>query len=945
MKTQQLRELFIKFFCAKGHQKISSSSSVPHDDPTLLFTSAGMNQFKDYFLGNDKPDFLRAVTIQKIIRAGGKHNDLDNVGKTARHHTFFEMLGNFSFGDYFKDKAIAYAWEFLTQTLKLDKNKLAVSVYEKDDEAFEIWEKTIGIPKDRIARLGEKDNFWSMGDLGPCGPCSEIHFDLNGVQKNRSILQSLEADDGRFLEIWNLVFMQFNRQKDGTLQPLPAPSVDTGMGLERIVSVLQGVDSNYKTDLFLPLIDFICRVARYDFGSEDKLDCATRIIADHIRSSSIIISDGVLPANEGRGYVLRRIIRRALLNANYLGLKLGGFAEISSFFAEQIASAYPEVKQQKDYIKKIITQEEERFASTLSSGMKILSELIEKAKKDQPPKTALAERQQNKSQISGVDIFKLYDTYGFPVDMAEDILETEKMGFEKKEFESAMQNQKTTSRAAQHLNHKMVMKPLLEIQDKGFRNEFVGYEQLKTKSSIAYIWNKEHILTEVKQGEEFYLSLEKTPFYAESGGQIGDSGKIVTKDYFIQVLDTQKSPAGVNYSRAILKTANNPFAPSKENQNKISFAAEVDVEKRKEIEKHHTATHLLHAALREVLGEHIKQAGSLVESQRLRFDFQHFEAIQPNLLAEIQNLVNDYIETNEEIHSETLPLEQALKKGALAFFGEKYAAEVRVISAGSHSMELCGGCHATRTGDLEKFEILSEASSAAGIRRIEAVVGNSYKGRMAQKLKKNAEIMEQNKIFYQEQEKLTEEKREIYKSPRSIQDLDRLLNIIKQEKKIINKIQFNSKEHVKLLSDPRDRENFNKIAEDLKKIDKEIQAVEQEFLKLIEVEIQDPVEKNGKKLFFQANPTQELDNKPVVERLLQKIEKGVVCVHKKYSQNQIGLTLACTKNLNEFHCGEFIKKHCSLIDGKGGGSSLLAQCSGSKISGLEEIKKQLEKIY
>ena len=433
MKADEVRDLFIKFFESKGHKKISSSSSVPYDDPTLLFTNAGMNQFKDYFLGNDKPEFLRAVTVQKIIRAGGKHNDLDNVGKTARHHTFFEMLGNFSFGDYFKDKAIAYAWEFLTQKLKLDKNKLAVSVYEKDDEAFEIWQKNIGIPKERIARLGEKDNFWSMGDVGPCGPCSEIHFDLNGVQKNRTVLESLKADDGRFLEVWNLVFMQFNRQKDGTLKPLPAPSVDTGMGLERIVSVMQGVDSNYKTDLFLPLLDFICKLAMYDFGSEEKLDCAARIIADHVRSSSIIIADGVLPANEGRGYVLRRIIRRALLNANYLKLKLGSFAKVSSFFAAEINSIYPEVLQQKDSIQKILVQEEERFASTLKSGMKILSELVEKSQKEK------------QKQISGASIFKLYDTYGFPVDMTEDILETEDMSYDEKEFESAMQKQQETS--------------------------------------------------------------------------------------------------------------------------------------------------------------------------------------------------------------------------------------------------------------------------------------------------------------------------------------------------------------------------------------------------------------------------------------------------------------------------------------------------------------------
>ncbi len=933
MKANEVRDLFIKFFESKGHQKINSSSSVPYDDPTLLFTNAGMNQFKDYFLGNDKPEFLRAVTVQKIIRAGGKHNDLDNVGKTARHHTFFEMLGNFSFGDYFKDKAIAYAWEFLIQKLKLDKNKLAVSVYEKDDKAFEIWQKNIGIPKERIARLGEKDNFWSMGDVGPCGPCSEIHFDLNGVQKNRSVIESLKADDGRFLEVWNLVFMQFNRQKDGTLQPLPAPSVDTGMGLERIVSVMQGVDSNYKTDLFLPLLDFICKLAVYNFGSEEKLDCAVRIIADHVRSSSIIIADGVLPANEGRGYVLRRIIRRALLNANYLELKLGSFAEVSSFFSEEINSIYPEVLQQKDSIQKILVQEEERFASTLKSGMKILSELIEKARKEK------------QKQISGASIFKLYDTYGFPVDMTEDILETEEVSYDKKEFEFAMRKQQETSRAAQHLSHKIVMKPLLEIQDKDFKNEFIGYNQLKTKSSIAYIWSKEKVLTEIKQGEKFYLALDKTPFYAESGGQIGDSGKIINENFCIQVLDTQKSPSGLNYSKAILKTANNPLIVKEQLlKDKIFFDAEVDVKKRSQTEIHHTATHLLHSALRETLGEHVKQAGSLVEAKRLRFDFQHFEAIPPKLLAEIESLVNKLIGKNEKIISETVALEEALKKGALAFFGEKYAAEVRVITAGSHSMELCGGCHTTRTGDLEKFEILSEVSSAAGIRRIEAVAGNSYNELQAQKVKKALEILEKNKALYKKIEKLSKEKKEIYKPSLSIQDSDRLLNITKQEKKITNELNLNLKEKIKILSNPLERENFNQIAENLKEIDKEIQRIEQNLSNIIIAEIQAPVEKNGEKLFFEKNPSHELANKPIVEALLQKIETGIVCVYKKPSQTQTELTLTRTKNLNDFHCGEFIKKHCGLIQGKGGGSPLFAQCRGNNPAGLKEMKKQLEKI-
>ena len=883
MKAATIRENFINYFISNRHKKIPSSSIIPHNDPSLLFTNAGMNQFKDYFLGNAKPNFNKAVTAQKIIRAGGKHNDLENVGKTEKHHTFFEMLGNFSFGDYFKEQAIVYAWEFLTKKLKLSEAKLAITVYEKDDESFDIWNKKIGLPKDRIAKLGEKDNFWSMGDEGPCGPCSEIHFDLKGQQEKKTIIESLQKDDGRFVEIWNLVFMQYNREK-GQLSPLPAPSVDTGMGLERITAVLQNVDSNYKTDLFLPIIKNIEKLANYKLGSSQQLDISVQVIADHIRSTSIMIADGVLPANEGRGYVLRRIIRRALRHANYLNLAANSFGELSSVFVSEFKVAYPELEEQKNWIKQILNQEEKKFSTTLNSGIKILKDLIQDAKKQQL------------SIIDGKAIFKLYDTYGFPLDLATEILEDDDLDYSKEDFKEAMQNQQQTSRVDKSKTSiKSIMPPLLRIQDywhkQNKQNEFVGYRELKNHCHICSLWSETQELEKVKENDTFYLLLDSTPFYAESGGQVGDQGKITSSNFIIDVLDTHKSPSGLNYSKAKLVKAEQDL----ELASNLMFSAEVDSHRRKQAAIHHTAIHLLHSALREVLGTHIRPAGNLVSPTRFRFDFQHFAALDSETLEQIENLANSYIRKNESVTTKIMELDIALKEGALAFFGDKYQNTVRVVQAGSHSKELCGGCHATRTGDLGFLKIISESSIAAGTRRIEAVAGESAYN------------------WLQEQEnQLNKLEQKLQNKPTQITSVTNLLKITEQK---INQFKKLEQENIELK-----------------------QQILQNFVTEAKSQI---VEKNNIRLLFIEN-TLALENKQVINFLSQKLGEIVIFLYKKTKKN-IEVVLNNSLKNNKFHAGAFIKENCNLIQGRGGGNQILAQAGGNKIDGVKELYLKLKK--
>ncbi|QMV36135.1 alanine--tRNA ligase [Vibrio vulnificus] len=699
MSTDEVRNAFLKFFESKGHQIVDSSSLVPHNDPTLLFTNAGMNQFKDCFLGAEKRAYTRATTAQRCVRAGGKHNDLENVGFTARHHTFFEMLGNFSFGDYFKEDAIAFAWEFLTETLKLPKDRLLVTVYETDDEAFDIWNQKVGVPADRIIRIGDKkggkqyesDNFWTMGDTGPCGPCTEIFYD-HGEHIWGGRPGTPEEDGDRFIEIWNNVFMQFNRHADGTMEPLPKPSVDTGMGIERISAIMQGVHSNYEIDVFQKLIKATAEIV----GCEDLSNQSLRVIADHIRSCSFLIADGVMPSNEGRGYVLRRIIRRAVRHGNKLGAQGVFFHKLVGVLAEVMGSAADELKKQQAVVEKVLRIEEENFGRTLERGMVILNEALD----------ALEGK-----ELDGETVFKLYDTYGFPADLTNDVARERDFTIDEAGFEKAMEEQRQRAREAGQFGTDYNAKIKVDAQ-----SEFCGYTSTQERSDVVALFVEGEETATLSAGDKAIVILQETPFYAESGGQCGDSGVLKTESGLFQVEDTQKLGNAIAHHGVLVEGV-----LAKGDQ----VTAIVDAERRAAISLNHSATHLLHAALRQVLGEHVAQKGSLVKAENLRFDFSHLEAVTAAELKEVERLVNAQIRRNHTIETHIMDIESAKQKGAMALFGEKYDDEVRVLSMGDFSTELCGGIHASNTGDIGLFKITSEGGIAAGIRRIEAVTGEA----------------------------------------------------------------------------------------------------------------------------------------------------------------------------------------------------------------------------
>ncbi|MBN3574213.1 alanine--tRNA ligase [Vibrio neptunius] len=699
MSTDEVRNSFLKFFESKGHQIVDSSSLVPHNDPTLLFTNAGMNQFKDCFLGAEKRAYTRATTAQRCVRAGGKHNDLENVGFTARHHTFFEMLGNFSFGDYFKEDAIAFAWEFLTKTLGLPEEKLLVTVYETDDEAFEIWNKKVGVPADKIVRIGDKeggkkfesDNFWTMGDTGPCGPCTEIFYD-HGEHIWGGRPGTPEEDGDRFIEIWNNVFMQFNRHADGTMEELPKPAVDTGMGIERISAIMQGVHSNYEIDVFQKLIKATAEVVGHDDLSNQSL----RVIADHIRSCSFLIADGVMPSNEGRGYVLRRIIRRAVRHGNKLGAQGVFFHKLVGVLAEVMGSAAEELKKQQELVEKVLRIEEENFGRTLERGMVILNEALDALEGN---------------ELDGETVFKLYDTYGFPADLTNDVAREREFTIDEAGFEKAMAEQRQRAREAGQFgtDYNATIKTEAE-------SEFCGYTGTEGKSTVAEIFVEGEVADSLSAGDKAIIILGETPFYAESGGQCGDAGVLKTESGLFKVEDTQKLGNAIAHHGVLVEGV---LAKGDE------VGAIVDAERRASISLNHSATHLLHAALRSVLGEHVTQKGSLVKPENLRFDFSHLEAVTPEELKDVERLVNAQVRRNHVIETNVMDIELAKQKGAMALFGEKYDDEVRVLSMGEFSTELCGGIHASNTGDIGLFKITSEGGIAAGIRRIEAVTGEA----------------------------------------------------------------------------------------------------------------------------------------------------------------------------------------------------------------------------
>ncbi|HCM1976745.1 TPA: alanine--tRNA ligase [Salmonella enterica subsp. houtenae serovar 47:z36:-] len=696
--TAEIRQAFLDFFHSKGHQVVASSSLVPNNDPTLLFTNAGMNQFKDVFLGLDKRNYSRATTSQRCVRAGGKHNDLENVGYTARHHTFFEMLGNFSFGDYFKHDAIQFAWELLTgeNWFALPKERLWVTVYETDDEAYEIWEKEVGIPRERIIRIGDNkgapyasDNFWQMGDTGPCGPCTEIFYD-HGDHIWGGPPGSPEEDGDRYIEIWNIVFMQFNRQADGTMEPLPKPSVDTGMGLERIAAVLQHVNSNYEIDLFRTLIEAVAKVT----GATDLGNKSLRVIADHIRSCAFLVADGVLPSNENRGYVLRRIIRRAVRHGNMLGAKETFFYKLVGPLIEVMGSAGEELKRQQAQVEQVLKTEEEQFARTLERGLALLDEELAKLQGD---------------TLDGETAFRLYDTYGFPVDLTADVCRERNIKVDEAGFEAAMEEQRRRAREASGFGADY--NAMIRVDS---ASEFKGYDHLELNGKVTALFVDGKAVEAINAGQEAVVVLDQTPFYAESGGQVGDKGELKGAGFTFAVDDTQKYGQAIGHlgklSAGALKVGD-------------AVQADVDEARRARIRLNHSATHLMHAALRQVLGAHVAQKGSLVSDKVLRFDFSHNEAMKPSEIREVEDLVNAQIRRNLPIETNIMDLEAAKAKGAMALFGEKYDERVRVLSMGDFSTELCGGTHASRTGDIGLFRIISESGTAAGIRRIEAVTG------------------------------------------------------------------------------------------------------------------------------------------------------------------------------------------------------------------------------
>ncbi len=865
--TAEIRQAFLDFFHSKGHQVVASSSLVPNNDPTLLFTNAGMVQFKDVFLGQDKRDYARATTSQRCVRAGGKHNDLENVGYTARHHTFFEMLGNFSFGDYFKKEAIAYAWELLTgeQWFKLPKERLWVTVYETDDEAFEIWANDIGVPRERIIRIGDNkgsayasDNFWQMGDTGPCGPCTEIFFD-HGDHIWGGPPGSPEEDGDRYIEIWNIVFMQFNRQADGTMQPLPKPSVDTGMGLERIAAVLQHVNSNYEIDLFAKLIKSVAQVT----GATDLNNKSLRVIADHIRSCAFLIADGVIPSNENRGYVLRRIIRRAVRHGNMLGAKEAFFYKLVAPLIEVMGAAGDDLKRQQKQVENALKNEEEQFAKTLERGLALLDEELAKLQGD---------------TLDGETVFRLYDTFGFPVDLTADVCRERNLKIDEAGFETAMEQQRQRAREASGFGADY--NNVIRIDSV---TQFKGYDQLQHEGTVQALFVDGQQVDQVAAGQEAVVILDETPFYGESGGQVGDSGVLTGQNAEFSVQDTQKYGKAFGHigklTRGELRVGDR-------------LNAQVDEERRARIILNHSATHLMHSALREVLGDHVGQKGSLNNEKYLRFDFSHTEAMKPQQIRDVEEIVNTQIRRNLLIQTEVMDLDEAKARGATALFGEKYDQRVRVVSMGEFSVELCGGTHAARTGDIGLFRIQSESGTAAGVRRIEAVTGE---GALAQ-------VNAQN------------------------QQLQDVANLVKANSSNLNEKVRGLVDHVRALE------------KELQQLRDQQAAQESASLSSSAVEV-----KGTKLLVSELSNVEPKMLRTMVDDLKNQLGSAVI-VLATVAEGKVSLIAGVTNDLTDrVKAGELVGALAAQVGGKGGGRPDMAQAGGTNpqalagaLSGVQE---------
>ena len=873
MTGNEIRSQFLEYFKKHNHRIIRSSSLVPSDDPTLLFTNAGMVQFKRIFLGEEKRDYVRAATSQKCVRAGGKHNDLENVGYTARHHTFFEMLGNFSFGDYFKEKGIEFAWDLLVNGYGLPTDRLWVSIYLDDDEAYDIWRNKIGVSEDRIVRFGEKDNFWSMGDTGPCGPCSEILIDRGEEFGCGNPDCGVGCECNRFLEIWNLVFMQSNREASGKMTPLPKPSIDTGMGLERIASLVQNVPTNFDIDLIRPIITMVETLSEKRLGNSLQDDIAMKIIADHTRAAAFLIGDGILPSNEGRGYVLRRIIRRAIRYGRNIGLSKPFLHKTANKVFNIMEPAYPELSNAAAFITNVIKNEEVRFSETLDSGLKLLNETLADMKA------------KNQNQMPGHVIFKLYDTYGFPVDIVRDVVRDENMTLDMTGFNEAMEEQRTRSRAVASFSD--IGDAYKKLAAKGIKSQFVGYESLSSSSKVLVIVVEGNEVQEAAAGSEIEVVTETTPFYGQAGGQVGDTGRITGQNHNqsldITIFDTIKDPTGLIIHKGKIVSG------SIKKGDNVTLV--VEKTRREAIACSHTATHILHFALRKALGDHVKQAGSLVSPDRLRFDFTHFSQVDHEILNRIETLVNKRIRENAVVQTEEMDAEDAFKSGATALFEEKYGDRVRVVSLALYSKELCGGTHTGRTGNIGLFKISAESSVASGIRRIEALTGEAA-----------LEYIQKTSKIVQETARLIKEKPE---------------DIAKRVDKILTSYKSIEKEMEKLKA--------NLAAAKAGGSEEDIRSI------------------NGVKILAKKVAVDKpAALRELADRLKEKIKSGIV-VLGSVSGSKVLLITVVTKDLtNRFNAGTIIKQISAVVGGGGGGRPDMAQAGGSM---PEKLDQALEKAY
>jgi alanyl-tRNA synthetase len=864
--AQELRQSFIRYFQQQGHQAVPSSALIPQADPTLLFTNAGMNQFKRVFLGEESRPYKRAVSVQKCLRAGGKHNDLENVGYTRRHHTFFEMLGNFSFGDYFKEDAVIFGWEFLTKTVGLDKSRMWVTIFREDDEADQLWKK-IGVSPSRIVRCGEKDNFWQMADTGPCGPCSELHFD-QGPSVPGDDRPNGEGD--RVIEIWNLVFMQYNRDASGKLNPLPKPSIDTGMGLERLTAVAQGVLSNYDSDLFTPLLGAISARAGTRYGTQETADRSMRVIADHLRAIAFLMTDGILPSNEGRGYVLRRILRRAARHGRLLGIVEPFLHELSAIVVNQMAGAYPEVKAAEATIAEATRGEEERFIATLDQGLPILNDMIEKVKVS------------GRTVLAGVDVFKLYDTYGFPMDLMTEACREQGMTVDESGFEAAIEEQRTRARKTGGFEQETARPAVTELVKRVGATTFVGYDRLESESILLAILKGEQVVKEAAEGDEVEVVLDVTPFYAEGGGQVGDRGTLAGPEGLLEIDNTTRpAPALILHKGTVRKGC------IREGER---LRMTVNASTRLDAARNHTATHLVHAALRDLLGPHVKQYGSLVGPNRLRFDFAHFRPLSSRDIDDIESTVNGEIRKNEAVRTDVMSIQDAVANGALAFFGDKYGEQVRVVSVESFSKELCGGTHCRQTGDIGLFRIVSEGGVAAGVRRIEAQTGT---GAYALMKKLEADVRELSDLLKVGQSDLVAKTRKLMAQ---LKDKERELEEVK----------------LKMAGGSAAEANVKTIAG-------------------VPVHMQrtDGLDTNGMRA--------------LADQLRDKLKSGVVALGAVTGDGKVSLLVVVTKDLTgSIKAGELIKTMASEVGGTGGGRPEMAQAGGKDAAKLDAA---LEKVF